>query len=151
MRVCRPKRGEEKRESTRMSASVWERASVGVRESGRQWGCVHWRKTLSPFAPLFICFFLSLRLPNVNWASHECCLFYLRSSLRSSDLPLFYFCQLFPSWSFSQWHSGLLFPISNYLTILINVLFLPDFFKNLSYFTNGNEDDNDDDDELMFI
>ena len=38
-------------------------------------------------------------------------LFYLRSSLRSSDLPLFYFRRLFPSLSFSHLHSGLLFPI----------------------------------------
>ena len=38
-------------------------------------------------APLFICFFLPhLGLPYVNWASQECCLFYLRSSLLSSDL-----------------------------------------------------------------
>ena len=41
-------------------------------------------------APLFICLSL-LRLSYVNWASQECCLFYLRSSLRSSDLLLFYF------------------------------------------------------------
>ena len=40
----------------------------------------------------------------VNWASQECCLFYLRSSLRSSDLPVFYFCGLFPSLSFSHRH-----------------------------------------------
>ena len=47
-------------------------------------------------APLLICFFLPLGLPYVNWASHECCLFYLRSSLRSSDLLLSYFQGLFP-------------------------------------------------------
>ena len=35
--------------------------------------------------------FLSLGLPYVNWAGQECCWFYLRFSLRSSDLPLFYF------------------------------------------------------------
>ena len=29
--------------------------------------------------------------PYVKWASQECCLIYLRSSLWSSDLPLFYF------------------------------------------------------------
>ena len=61
---------------------------------------------------LFLCFFLlPLGLPYVNWASQECCLFYLRSSLQSSDLPLFYFHELFPSLSFSHHHSGLLFPI----------------------------------------
>ena len=36
---------------------------------------------------------------------------YLRSSLWSSDLPLFYFLELFPSLSFSHHHFGLLFPI----------------------------------------
>ena len=36
-------------------------------------------------------------LPSENWASQKCCWFYLRSSLQSSDLPLFYFHGLFPS------------------------------------------------------
>ena len=62
-------------------------------------------------APLFMFFLLPLGLPYVNWASQECCLFYLRSSLRSSDLPLFYFRRLFPSLSFSYHYFGLLFPI----------------------------------------
>ena len=65
----------------------------------------------SPLAPLFICFFLPPGLPYANWASQECCLFYLRSSPRSLDLPLFYFPGLFPSLSFSHCHFGLLFPI----------------------------------------
>ena len=48
-----------------------------------------------PLAPLFICIFLPLGLPYVNWASQECCLFYLRSSLRSSwDL-----CSVFSGFS----------------------------------------------------
>ena len=55
--------------------------------------------------------YLSLGLSYVNWASQECCLFYLRSSLWSLDLLLFYFCGLFPSLSFSHCHFGLLFPI----------------------------------------
>ena len=50
-------------------------------------------------------------LPYVNWASQECCLFYVRSSLQSLDLPLFYFSRLFPSLSFSHRHSGLLSPV----------------------------------------
>ena len=54
------------------------------------------RETPGPLAPLFIWFSPPLGLPYVNWASQECCLFYLRSSLRSSDLPLFYFWGLFP-------------------------------------------------------
>ena len=58
--------------------------------------------------------------------SQECCLFYLRSSLRSSDLPLFYFRRLFPSLSFSHCHFEILFPILNYPTLLDNiVLVLP--------------------------
>ena len=40
---------------------------------------------------LFLYFSLPLGLPYANWASQECCLFYLRSSLQSSDLPLSYF------------------------------------------------------------
>ena len=59
---------------------------------------------------LFLYVFLSLGLSYVNWASQECCLFYLRSSLRSLDLPLFYFRRLFSSLPFSHRHSGLLFP-----------------------------------------
>ena len=62
-------------------------------------------------APLSICCFLPLGLRYVNWASQERCLFYLKSSLQSSDLPLFYFHGLFSSLSFSHRHSGLLFPI----------------------------------------
>ena len=69
------------------------------------------RETPGPLAPLFICFFPPPGLPCVNWASQECFLFYLRSSLWSSDLPLFYFCGLFPSLSFSHCHSGFLFSI----------------------------------------
>ena len=70
------------------------------------------RETPGPnLAPLFMFFLLPLGLPYVNWASPECCLFYLRSSLRSSEVPLFYFCRLFLCLSFSHCHSGLLFPI----------------------------------------
>ena len=64
------------------------------------------------FGPSFYMFFLlPLSLPHVNWTSQECCLFYLRSSLQFSDLPLFYFRGFFPSLSFSHHHFGLLFPI----------------------------------------
>ena len=69
------------------------------------------------FGSSFYMSFPPLGLPYVNWASQECCLFYLRSSLWSSDLPLFYFRGLFPSLSFSHPHSGLFFPYSNYLTV----------------------------------
>ena len=60
--------------------------------------------------PFIICFSSPLGLPYVNWADRSA-LFYLRSSLRSLNLPLFYFCRLFPSLSFSHHHFGLLFPI----------------------------------------
>ena len=43
------------------------------------------------WAPLFICF--SLGLSYVNWASQECCLFYLRSSPRT------FFCSIFAGFS----------------------------------------------------
>ena len=43
--------------------------------------------------------YLSLGLSCVNWASQECCLFYWRSSLWSSDLLLFHLRGLFPSLS----------------------------------------------------
>ena len=65
---------------------------------------------------------LSLGLSFVNWATQECCLFHLRSSLRSSDLLLFCIRGLFPSLSFSHRHFGLLFPILptwQYLTLLL--------------------------------
>ena len=48
---------------------------------------------------LYLYVYLSLGLSYVDWASQECCLFYLRSSLRASDLLLFHFRGLFPSLS----------------------------------------------------
>jgi len=86
------------------------------RERERETERVHlptWERDPMPFDSSFYMFFfpLPLGLPYVNGASQECCLFCLRSSLRSSDLPLFYFHELFPSLSFSHCHSGLLFPI----------------------------------------
>ena len=59
----------------------------------------------------YMFFLLALSLLYVNWASQEGCLLYLRFSLLSSDIPLFYFHRLFPSPCFSHPHSGLLFPI----------------------------------------
>ena len=47
----------------------------------------------SPLAPLFM-FFPPPGLPYTNWASQECCLFYLKSSFWSSDLPLTLFCSI---------------------------------------------------------
>ena len=67
------------------------------------------RQRLDFGSSFYIFCLLLLSLPCVNLASQEGCLFYLRSSLQSSDLPLFYFHRLSPS--FSHCHSGLLFPI----------------------------------------
>ena len=98
------------------------------------------RETPGPLAPLFVCFFLPLGLPCVNWASQGCCLFYLRSSLRSLDLFLFYFWWLFPSLSFSHHHSGLLFPIlttqHNHLILCRPLLLLPSIFPSIRVFSN---------------
>ena len=79
----------------------WGDGGGGERERERERDLVLWL--------LFLCFFLPLGLPYVNWASQGCCLFHLRSPLCFPDLPLFYFRGLFSSLSFS--HSGLQFPV----------------------------------------
>ena len=90
--------------SLRHEGMLTQKTRRGLRERGGE------RETPGHLTPLSICFFLlPMDLPYVNWASQECCLFYLRSSLWSLDLP--YFCGLFPSLSFSHCHSGFLFPI----------------------------------------
>ena len=85
------------------------------RESGRE---SEWKRKREiepwPFGAclymfFFFFFLLPLDLPYVTWAIQEGCLFYLRSSLWSSYLSLFYFSGLFPFLSFSHDHSGLLF------------------------------------------
>ena len=96
MRACRPK-NMKRRE----------------RDSGQACACRREKDTRPPTTSgfSFYTFFLPLGLPYVNWARKERCLFYLRSSLRSSDLPLFYFLRFFPSLFFSHRHFRLLFPI----------------------------------------
>ena len=95
----------------RKEKRVGEQASKWERERGRG--------SDSSFYVLF----LPLGLPYVSWASQECCWFYLRSSLWSSELPwtflglpFFYFRGLFPFLSFSHCHLGLLFPTLTFLT-----------------------------------
>ena len=83
MRACRPK-DMKRRERER------ERASVCTQERER-------RPPPRTSGFSFYMSFLPRGLPYVNWARQDCCLFYLRSSLRSADLPLFYFLRLFPS------------------------------------------------------
>ena len=84
------------------------------RERVSEWGWA-WERERPPalwLLFLYVVFFsLPLGLPYVNRASLEFCLFYLRSSFWSSDLPLPNFCWLFHSLSFSHCPSGLLFPI----------------------------------------
>ena len=78
--------------------SEWERASE--------------REQASQLWLLFLYVYLSLGLSYVNQASQECC-FYLRSSIWSSDLLLFYFCGLFPSLSTAILDSFSLFYLPN--------------------------------------
>ena len=81
---------------------VEERMGEGERERERE------RKR---FGSSFHMFSSPWACPLQIGLSQECCLFYLKSSLWSSDLLLFYFRGLFPSLSFSHRHFGLLFPI----------------------------------------
>ena len=101
MKACQPKRRKEERERKRESENTGER-----------------ERDPRPFGSSFYLLFPPLGLPYVNWDSQECCLFYLRSSLQFSDLPLFYFHRLFPSLSFSHHHSGLLFCNGNHSSTL---------------------------------
>ena len=50
--------------------------------------CMGENERARALAPLFMFFPPPVDLPYVNWANQECYLFYLRSSRRSSDLPL---------------------------------------------------------------
>ena len=91
---------------TRREESEGERRGGGERERELREGereRVHARgrerERESTLAPLFICFFVPLGLPYANWASQKCCLFYLRSSLWSSDLPLTFLCSIFAGFS----------------------------------------------------
>ena len=52
----------------------------------------------SPLVPLFM-FLPPPGLPCANWATQECCSFYLKSSLGSSDLPLTFLCSIFAGFS----------------------------------------------------
>ena len=100
----------EERESERGRERETERLRETERETEQE-------RDPRPFGSSYYTFFLSPGLPYVNWASQECCLFYLRSSLQSSDHPLFYFRGLFPSLSFSHL-SWVPFSYSNYLTFI---------------------------------
>ena len=80
VRACQPK--DLKRKEWR---SVWGREGEGKS------ACMRERKRESAFAPPFMFFSSTWACPMQIGLSQECCLFYLKSSLWSSDLLLFYF------------------------------------------------------------
>ena len=109
--------------------------------AGRPKRCEEKRNLQLNFGSSFYMFFLlPLSLPYINWASQEGCLFYQRFSLRSSDLPLFYFHGLFPSLSFSHHCFGLLFPIVTTQQYQVQNFFdnLPSVFAWFNYFSFNN-------------
>ena len=67
------------------------------REREKERVCARGKETPhpGPLAPLLYVFLLPLGLPYVDWVSQECRLFYLRSSLRSLDVP----CSIFVGFS----------------------------------------------------
>ena len=74
--------GERERKSTRMQERERERERERASERARLW------------LLLLYVFFLPWACPLQIRLSQECCLFYLKSSLWSSDLLLFHFCGL---------------------------------------------------------
>ena len=103
IRACQPK-DTKRREWKSMPERRREKESActggGVGGWGREeGGRERKREHASALAPPFICFFLPLGLTYENWASQGCCLFYLKSSLQSLDLPLTFLCSIFTGFS----------------------------------------------------
>ena len=88
------------------------------------------------FASSFYMFFPSPRPVLYKLGQPGVCLFYLRSSLQSWYLPLFYFHRLFSPLSFSHHHSGLLFPISNYPTYIYIYICICTHMHTHTYFSH---------------
>ena len=108
VRACQPKDLKE-----REWRSTWGRGREreGERKSTRRWEREKKRER-ERFGSSFYMFFSSTwACPMQIGLSQECRLFYLKSSLWSLDLLLFFFHGLFPSLSFSHCYFGLLFPI----------------------------------------
>ena len=129
VRVGRPKRHEQKRNpQPNFGSSLFiylDWASSQLRHVGsssltRAQTCApYFRSTESyPRGPqgsprllfLYVFFLLALGPPCANWASQGGSLLCLKSSLWSSDLPVFHFRGPFPSLSVSHHPSELLFP-----------------------------------------
>ena len=73
---------------------IWQvKENTSLRCEGRLTQRLEKKRDQRPNFGSFYCMFflLTLSLPYVNWASQEGCLFYLKFSLQSLDLPLFYF------------------------------------------------------------
>ena len=96
------RRGERERQRERERETDRQRKRERERERDREHTSTHARRRETwPFDFSFYVFFLPLGLPCVSWAGQECCLFYLRSSLRSSGLPLTFLCSIFAGFSLS--------------------------------------------------
>ena len=79
-----------------LQLSFWQATeNISSRHEGRPTQKKRREERGSILTPFYMYFLLLLSLPCVNWASQQSCLFHLRFSLRSLDLPLFYFCRLF--------------------------------------------------------
>ena len=99
VRACQPK--DSKRREWRSMWGRWggerERKRESVRE--RKNARTREREQESTLAPPFICFSSTWACPMQIGLSQECCLFYLKSSLWSSDLPLTFLCSIFAGFS----------------------------------------------------
>jgi len=92
VRACQPKG--EKRRGDRGRGRGREKEGEGERKRERE------RERERDLAPPFICFFPSpWACPMQIGLSQECCLFFLRSSLQSSDLLLTFLCSIFTGFS----------------------------------------------------
>ena len=85
----------------RVEESEGEGERERVREGEREKERTHAREREreSTLAPPFICFFLPWACPMQIGLNQECCLFYLKFSLWSSDLPLTFLCSIFAGFS----------------------------------------------------
>ena len=72
-----------------------EHTHVEGRERERARTHAHGAERESTLAPPLVCFSSTWACPMQIGLSHECCLFYLKSSLWSSDLPLTFLCSIF--------------------------------------------------------